>query len=836
MPYRAFVSSTYSDLKDHRAAVIATLRRAGFDVDAMEEWTSDAEQPKDFSRRYLEQCDLLVLLVGHRLGHVPRGETRSITQLEYDWACRLGKDVLVFMQNECDGVSTDKEVGEWRAGLLENHGVSEFGESLASIDVAPALARWLQRQNIRRVPRQIPEPPDDFCGRAEEVASAVAAVSPGEARSVLIAGLGGVGKSALAFEMASQLAVSYRDGQIYIDLRGVSDNPVPVATVMQHVVRCLKPDVTTLDDPSVLATLYASLLAEKKTLLLFDNAASREQVVPLLPDRGSVAIVTSRQHFVLPSSHRIELGGLPQKEAEALLKAICPIVSGSESEIVRLCDHLPLAIRIAADTLLTRPDLSASDFVKRLEDEQRRLARLDDGGGSGIRASLALSYRLLNAEQRSALRFLSVCSGAFDRSALLAVLNADEELALDLVGALLRHSLIEWQGANVVSGYRLHDLVRLFARGQMEDGEYATALARHVRHFSKVLTESADSLRGGRDGLAVFDAARRNIDLMVRAMSALPMTAVGEAEAIARALCETADVLSHRLNRSERIDWLLCGVRAAEIAGDASRQCWLMSAAGNCLGNEGNRARALELLGDAIRLAEARHLQRELCHAMNLLGQVYWRGGEPEKALECFQRSTDVAEQFEQADELCDLFVNISLVQEELGQSTLSLESAQRALAIAQQIGNRRVEGQACSILSVRKLAANDIERAIGHAEEALVIAQELGDRHLEAVALNLLGASLRKLGSTGESIDRLQAAKDIFVDLEDWYFAADASRQLSLSLEQGGRASEALAATNESREYRRRTGRPPRSDDSQRLAALEYLVQNGIPGGTPTS
>jgi hypothetical protein len=93
--YKAFVSSTYIDLKDHRAHVITSLQNAGFFVDPMENWTADNDEPKKFSQDRLADCDLCVLLVAFRRGYVPDDEIRSITQLEYDAAMAQGIDVLV---------------------------------------------------------------------------------------------------------------------------------------------------------------------------------------------------------------------------------------------------------------------------------------------------------------------------------------------------------------------------------------------------------------------------------------------------------------------------------------------------------------------------------------------------------------------------------------------------------------------------------------------------------------------------------------------------------------------------------------------------------------------
>src|SRR5215470_8028440 len=97
---KAFVSSTYEDLKDHRAYVIKMLRKAGIFVDPMEDWTADSDEPRKFSQDRLAGCDICVLLVALRRGYVPKGETRSITQLEYQAALDDGIDVLVYLLNE----------------------------------------------------------------------------------------------------------------------------------------------------------------------------------------------------------------------------------------------------------------------------------------------------------------------------------------------------------------------------------------------------------------------------------------------------------------------------------------------------------------------------------------------------------------------------------------------------------------------------------------------------------------------------------------------------------------------------------------------------------------
>ncbi len=156
MSYKAFVSSTYLDLKEHRARVIDELRKAAFWVDPMESWTASTDPPKRFSRDRLEGCDLCVLLVAMRRGHVPQGETSSITQLEYEAARERGIDVLVFMVDEhapwprqFDELDKDPEMRPWRKRLMEERGVGFFEDEPDSIEIAPALSRWLRERIVR---------------------------------------------------------------------------------------------------------------------------------------------------------------------------------------------------------------------------------------------------------------------------------------------------------------------------------------------------------------------------------------------------------------------------------------------------------------------------------------------------------------------------------------------------------------------------------------------------------------------------------------------------------------------------------------------------------------
>ncbi|MEE8585150.1 MAG: DUF4062 domain-containing protein, partial [Acidobacteriota bacterium] len=156
MNYKAFVSSTYTDLKEHRARVIDALERAEFFVDPMEKWTSDNDEPKQVSVERMRGCDLCILLVAARRGHVPENEVLSITQMEVQAAEKEGIDVLAFLldvdgpwPNKYYELDNDEELKKWRAELQEHKCVGKFTHKPKSLDnpVRDALARWIQKQS-----------------------------------------------------------------------------------------------------------------------------------------------------------------------------------------------------------------------------------------------------------------------------------------------------------------------------------------------------------------------------------------------------------------------------------------------------------------------------------------------------------------------------------------------------------------------------------------------------------------------------------------------------------------------------------------------------------------
>lgn len=170
---------------------------------------------------------------------------------------------------------------------------------------------------------QIPPPPPDFTGRTAELKELLANFDKGAAISGL-RGMGGVGKTALALELARQIKSRYPDAQFFLDLQGTSEKPLSPREAMAHVVRAYYPDKKLPDDEAEVRGLYYSVLDGKRALLLMDNAKDAAQVELLRPPDTCALVVTSRHKFALSGFAPVDLDALPPEDARKLLLKIAP--------------------------------------------------------------------------------------------------------------------------------------------------------------------------------------------------------------------------------------------------------------------------------------------------------------------------------------------------------------------------------------------------------------------------------------------------------------------------------------------------------------------------------
>ncbi|MFI0192971.1 ATP-binding protein [Streptomyces sp. NPDC017082] len=329
---------------------------------------------------------------------------------------------------------------------------------------------------LMAMPRSIP----DFTGRGQEM-SRLTSLADGApdapAPVVVISGQPGVGKTSLAVHAVIDLSGRFPDGCFFVDLRGMEARPLDPAVVLERLIRALAPDHSRLPlDPVDRAAVYRSVAAERRIAVVLDNAADEAQVRPLLPATGPVlTVITSRRLLTgLEGVARLRLTPLPGAEARGLLEHLITGLHGTSratdavTRLARSCGNLPLALRIVGNRLASRPDWSPDRLAARLEDEERRLDALT-AGDLEVTAAFELSYGQLSGAARQLFRRLSLMPGPHSGPELAAVLGglpaADTEDALD---ELVELGLVQ---SGFTARYRLHDLIRLFARRRLEQEE-----------------------------------------------------------------------------------------------------------------------------------------------------------------------------------------------------------------------------------------------------------------------------------------------------------------------------------------------------------------------------
>ncbi|MPZ29228.1 MAG: AfsR family transcriptional regulator, partial [Micromonosporaceae bacterium] len=282
------------------------------------------------------------------------------------------------------------------------------------------------------------------------------------------------GKTALAVHWAHRVRDRFPDGQLYVNLRGYDpDQPVAPADALARFLTGLGvagPDVPLeLEDR---AARYRSEVAGRRMLVVLDNAATVEQVRPLLPGTGKCLVaVTSRDSLAglvaVDGAHRLDLDLLPPRDAVALLRRLVGERVDAEPEaaltLVDQCARLPLALRVAAELAASRPAVPLAELVAELSDRQRRLELLDAGGDphAAVRVVFSWSIRRLSPETARTFRLLGLHPGPdFDPYAAAALADTTLEQAGRELEQLVRAHLIH---TTAPARYAMHDLLRIYA-------------------------------------------------------------------------------------------------------------------------------------------------------------------------------------------------------------------------------------------------------------------------------------------------------------------------------------------------------------------------------------
>ncbi|MEU0469185.1 tetratricopeptide repeat protein [Amycolatopsis sp. NPDC006131] len=631
---------------------------------------------------------------------------------------------------------------------------------------------------------------------------------------VSLVGHPGVGKTALARTAAHLLAAEFPDGFLSVDLRGMDDQPVTPRAALDVLLRGL--NVPAAEIPAAVAeqsSLFRSLLAGRRVLVLLDNAADEAQVRPLLAAAtGCLTLITCRRALAgLESARWLWLRPLETADASALVAAIAGpdrvrAEPSAAAELAELCGNLPLAVRIAGNRLATRPHWTIAYLVDQLRDESTRLAALS-AGDLRVRSAFEMSHRRLSPAARLVFRRLAVIPGP-DFGADLATV-ATGMAAPDVrahIDELVDANLL--QAGSVPGRYTFHDLIRLFARERLaveEDaGETSAATCAVLDHLLDTGIEAGrlfypdalrDSLEASRfatreEAAAWLDAEAANWLAAQRA--ALAHGKHRQVVDLARALHWFSD------GRIQQLPWaevFALGVDAARALGSRPDEAVLLNFLGwaryYCLGdNEGGRAAHEEALAIATEIGD----RREQTWALGYLGSVLLRLGRPEEALDHVERSVGLADM--------DFWMGQGSIRNVLGKVLCAVGRPGEALLVHREVladtDRYRDDANPFTYRFFRALTFQLLGRALtetgdwpGGAEAfrtARTLFDEGGFPVPGAECAVQEGAAWREAGRLGLAEDCLQAALEVFTQVLTRWQRAQALAELALVLDATGR------------------------------------------------
>jgi tetratricopeptide (TPR) repeat protein len=643
---------------------------------------------------------------------------------------------------------------------------------LGAIGDYSTVNQYIQSQPAQPRPYMLPQDIGDFTGREDYIAQIESTLDRGKIAA--IAGIPGVGKSALAIRVAYRLKERYPDAQIYVNLYG--QTPELALDSKTVLIRFLKS--LTGQDESQLATdleglkgQYRSILATKRALIILDNARDESQIRDLLPSNPKCAVVvTSRSRLTgLPGAGSIDLEpmavGIDRElgEAELLFQAILQDGKRVEAElpaareIVNLCGRLPIAIRITAATLdrqiWARKSLQA--YAKELEIESTRLSKLENEnvekaipGQGSVRASFNLSYQGLSEEDRQLFRWAGGLPGVnFGLKVLTAVMEREESQIEAGLGRLLEAQVLEVRGDN---RFGWHDLMRLFAKAQLSESERETVVDRGLTWYceqanfwgyglnpvqcrqvaqqwaaqTEQATEDLEKVLHIR-ALDWFAAEQNNWVDVVRDLTQIPRP--DDAVALA------ANLAPFFSRRSIWGDW----VTTHELVKDCAQQAGNLAGTAKTLNNLGNVYDIQSKWDEAIDCYEqdleiSRRLGDEhgVGKTLNNLGSVYQSQGKWDEAIDCYEQDLEISRRLGDEHGVAQTLNNLGVVYESQSKWDEAIACYEQSLEIFRRLGDGHGVAQTLNNLGVVYESQSKWDETIACYEQSLEISRRLGDGH----------------------------------------------------------------------------------------------------------
>jgi DNA-binding SARP family transcriptional activator/tetratricopeptide (TPR) repeat protein/DNA-binding XRE family transcriptional regulator len=635
------------------------------------------------------------------------------------------------------------------------------------------------------VPAQLPATVPAFTGREEHLRTLAAALEEADARSTVIAaivGTAGVGKTALAVHWAHLVRDRFADGQLYVNLRGYASGPPlrPIEALARFLHALGIPSEAVPVEVHEASALFRSLVADRRMLILLDNANHPDQVRPLLPGgSGCHVIITSRDRLAglvaRDGARPLSLDVLTPNESHVLLGRLIGVgrVLGeltATADLAELCARLPLALRIAAANIASQPRHTVTTYTNLLR-EGNRLAALVVVGDeeTAVRAAFDLSYRALPAPAQRQFRLLGLAPGP-DVTAEAAAALADIDVieAARLVDQLASANLLD---QHVPGRYGLHDLMRLYAleRVTAEETDETRRRAR-ARLFDQYLQRVHAGARRLYDGplrlplppsprgpVEFRDDASASAWLDAERGNLLAAIANANAEGPPGFAWQIADGLrGYFVMRMYTVDWLAAaraGLEAAEGADDLRGQAASLISLGVLHAHLSRHLDANEYLYRALDLARRAGWRQAVAVSLSNIGAVYLELGRLAEAAEPLRESIETAREIGLTFTAAAALSNRGFVNLHLGRLVEGAAEFTEALDAMGAAGFRDGREQVRANLGETCYLLGHLDIAMEHVTATVGTHRALGNRTAESSTLRLMAEVLAAAGKLDEAL-----------------------------------------------------------------------------------
>lgn len=353
---------------------------------------------------------------------------------------------------------------------------------------------------------RIPSPPKKFLGRKTELGQLAMKLNQNGIILSDVKGLPGIGKSALAFKLASEISPNFPDGGIYINLKGQTSLPMTATDAMTAIIRVFFPRMELPENIRQLQDLYMRVLSGKAVLLVLDDASKKEQVAQLIPDKPGFAIVTTRKEFEVEGCTRELITPLEFRSALKLLKGATSNVGILADELVKLCENVPLALKMIGGALDAIKDLDVMTLISKVQTKKKIMDQMSGWGENRtVEAIFKAIYQLMSGSTSEVGRKLAMFQGTFTAT-------AEEYICQDKGNTQLRKLMgmgcVDFDP--VVGRYWVPAALRQHFLGYLTQVELTTVQNRRVAYYLEVL-QNANRLYSSADsqkrqmGIQLFD-------------------------------------------------------------------------------------------------------------------------------------------------------------------------------------------------------------------------------------------------------------------------------------------------------------------------------------------